>query len=129
MIVDGSRVVFIDYECAHWGDPSFDSGFVLNHLLLKAFHRPELADRYLETARSVFVWTLSVLPPEILSWFEAATVRHLSFLMLARVDGKSPAEYLTADERDRVRAAALGLISERPKTLEACLAAVEQSLQ
>lgn len=130
MMVDGERLVFIDYECAHWGDPAFDSGFVINHLALKAFHRPELADEYLQAARVVFEWTLSVLPPEILRWFEEATCGHLALLMLARIDGKSPVEYLVeSGVRDRVRRLALDLIREKPQRLGSCLAAVEQSLQ
>ncbi len=130
MLVDGGRMIFIDYECAHWGDPSFDAAFVVNHLLLKAYRRPQLRSEYLSLARTVFTWTLSALPPDILRWFERGTARHLGFLLLARIDGKSPAEYLTDDEvRDRVRRTALGLIAERPQRLDDCLAAVARSLE
>ena len=39
-------------------------------------------------------------------------------LMLARVDGKSPAEYLTEPERDQARAAGIALLSDPPNVLE-----------
>ena len=130
MMVDGDRLVFIDYECAHWGDPAFDSGFIINHLALKAVRRPALADEYLEAARVVFTWTLATLPPEMFAWFEPATCSHLALLMLARIDGKSPVEYLTEEAvRDGVRRLALGLIAKRPQRLEECLSAVRESLQ
>jgi hypothetical protein len=65
-----------------------------------------------------------VLPAEALTYFEAATARHLGFLLLARVDGKSPVEYLTDEgTRDRVRKTAKALIAERAERLERCFAA------
>ena len=123
MLLTPSGMLFIDYECAHFGDPSFDAAFAINHFLLKGFHRPELAEQYLGLARVFFTWTLSVLPVEALAYFEAATARHLGFLLLARVDGKSPVEYLTDEgSRDRVRQAAKTLIGERAERLERCFA-------
>lgn len=62
MVFAEGRLVFIDYECAHFGDPSYDAAFVVNHLALKAFHAPERAAGYLRLARICFAWTLSVLP-------------------------------------------------------------------
>ena len=81
-----------------------------NHLVLKAFHRPEgtgvfekMADQYWRALRSS-------LPPEF-GWLEGAAMRHLGCLLLARVDGKSPAEYLRdAAVKQRVREGARALI-------------------
>jgi hypothetical protein len=68
-----------------------------------------------------FTWTLSVLPAEALRYFEAATARHLGLLLLARVDGKSPVEYLTDEgTRERVRRTAKRLIDDRVEGLERC---------
>lgn len=125
MVVDNGRLVFIDYECAHFGDPAYDAAFVANHLVLKAFHRPELADDYLHLARTCFTWTLAVLPAAAFSWFERSTIRHLGFLLLARIDGKSPAEYIVdAPLKDKIRMTAKRLISHPPATLEAALAVI-----
>jgi 5-methylthioribose kinase len=130
MLVTPRGLVFIDYECTHFGDPSFDAGFCLNHFLLKAFHQPVWAEGYLGLAEVFFTWTLAVLPPEALADFETATSRHLGFLLLARVDGKSPVEYLTAEaKRDLVRQAAKRIIRERAASLEGCLEVVRQSLK
>ena len=127
MVVDGERLVFIDYECAHFGDPGYDAAFVANHLVLKAFHRPELADDYLRLARTCFTWTLAVLPAAAFSWFERATVRHLGFLLLARIDGKSPAEYIVDESlKETIRTTAKRLIERRPTTLDAALAVISE---
>src|SRR6202043_2335537 len=49
-LVAGSSVMAIDFEVIHFGDPSFDSAFLLNHLVLKSFYRPEWADSYAQAA-------------------------------------------------------------------------------
>jgi len=115
-LVDASRVMAIDFEVIHFGDPSFDSAFLLNHLLLKSFHRPEWADLYAEAAARFWEKFIAGVPRE--GWIEAATLQHLGWLMLARVDGKSPAEYLReAEIRDRVRRFARELIVAPPDSV------------
>lgn len=119
MMVTPSGLVFIDYECAHFGDPAYDAAFAINHFLLKGFHRPALAAAFVGLARVFFTWTVSVLPVEALRDFEGATARHLGLLLLARVDGKSPVEYLTDEAvRDAVRRTAKTVIRDRVEVLE-----------
>ena len=123
MVVDDHRMIFIDYECVHFGDPSYDAAFLLNHLILKAFHAAS-AD-FLELASQVWTWTMAALPAPALDEFESRSARHLGFLMLARVDGKSPVEYLAnEDVRDRVRQTAKNLVEARAQTIQECLAAI-----
>ncbi len=129
LLVSGAGIVCIDFECAHFGDPSYDAGFLLNHLILKAFHRPAIAGSYLGLARTAFCWTLAILPPPALTWFEAASVRHLAFLMLARVDGKSPVEYLDEGQRAAVRRLSRSLIDAEPRSLRATLEHAERALE
>lgn len=123
MMVTPRGLFFIDYECAHFGDPAFDSAFCINHLVLKSFHLPSHASGYLRLARVFFAWTAAVLPPQACRYFERATARHLAFLMLARVDGKSPVEYITDGEaRNQIRTTAKNLIARRVEKLDDCLA-------
>lgn len=129
LLVHPGGVVCIDFECAHFGDPSYDAGFILNHLVLKAFRRPELAGDYFRLGRLAFGETRALLPGPALPWFEAATARHLAFLMLARIDGKSPVEYLDEEPlRDRVRRLAIHLVERRPRTVEAAVSAAARFL-
>jgi hypothetical protein len=123
-------MLFIDYECTHFGDPTFDAAFAINHLVLKCFHRPDLAAGYIRLARVFFTWTQSVLPPDALRYFEPATARHLGMLLLSRVDGKSPVEYLTdAARRERVRRAAKRMIRDRVESLERCFELAQEDLR
>ena len=49
-------------------------------------------------------------PRVVKAWIREATERHRMPSLLARVDGKSPVEYLSAPDRERVRQIALPLI-------------------
>ena len=112
----GDRVTVIDWEVVHYGDPSFDAAFFTNHLVLKAFHRPERAGVFGDMADQFWTALRSSLPAEF-EWLEGAAMRHLGCLLLARVDGKSPAEYLRgAAVKQRVREAARALILAPPVT-------------
>jgi len=94
--------VFLDAECAWWGDPAFDLAFCLNHLLLKCVWRPHWAARYLESFDILAQTYLAAVDWEMPAAIEARVAGLLPGLFLARIDGKSPVEYIT-DEVDRAR--------------------------
>jgi 5-methylthioribose kinase len=115
-LVDGAHVMAIDFEVVHFGDPSFDSAFLLNHLLLKAMYRPQWAAAYRKAADLFWGAFRRGVPPE--DWIERATLQHLGWLMLARVDGKSPAEYIRDPALvDHVRGFARELIVSPPGSI------------
>ncbi len=108
--------VFLDAECAWFGDPAFDLAFCLNHLLLKSLWNRAAARRLLDAFdclagayRSGITWE----PPDA---FDGRTAELLGALLLARVDGKSPVEYLGPGERALVREISLGLIAAPPES-------------
>lgn len=110
--------VFLDAECAWFGDPAFDLAFCLNHLLLKCLWNRAAATRLMEAFER-----LTAAYREGVSWespaaLEERTARLVAALMLARVDGKSPVEYLTAADQNLVREVALPLIGMPPRSLE-----------
>ena len=109
--------VLLDAECAWFGDPAFDVAFCLNHFLLKAAHLPASA-RELMNAFHGFAHTyLAHVHWEPAAALEQRVATLLPGLALARVDGKSPVEYLTPPQRDAVRAAAIALLRAAPSTL------------
>lgn len=90
----------LDAECAWFGDPAFDVAFLLNHLLLKCVWRPVHADGY----RAAFHAFLDAYRDGVAGprdpGRDGRVAALLPGLFLARVDGKSPVEYLT-DEADK----------------------------
>jgi 5-methylthioribose kinase len=110
-----SKLILLDYEVVHFGDPAFDVGFALTHFLSKAHHLPRGRGR-LASAAELF-W--QVYSEEIagLDWagaVEARVVRHTLGCLLARVAGKSPLEYLTPEEKMRQQDVVLALIMKPP---------------
>lgn len=99
--------VFLDAECAWYGDPAFDLAFCLNHLLLKCL--------WVSRAKTAFLECFEALSSSYLNGvaFEGVEERAASLLpalLLARVDGKSPVEYLGDRDKQRVRSVARELL-------------------
>jgi aminoglycoside phosphotransferase (APT) family kinase protein len=114
-ILTGPRgPVFLDAECAWYGDPAFDLAFCLNHLLLKCLYRPDIAADYLSCFDALSAAYRAGVDWEDAAAIEARVARLLPGLFLARVDGKSPVEYLDdAAQHDCVRRVAIRFL-ERP---------------
>ena len=126
IMVAGGEMVLLDFEVAHWGDPAFDVAFMINHLLLKAVYRRAQAPAFLQAARQfwkAYEEAVRDAGSGLTSGLEERVVGHLACVHLARVDGKSPVEYLQSDEeRDIVRAFAKDLLREPPDGVEAAVA-------
>ena len=111
--------VLLDAECACIGDPAFDLAFCLNHFLLKCLWTPAAADGFLDCYAAMTSSYLHEVAWEDRDELEARAASLLPGLFLARVDGKSPVEYLTAEaDRNRVRHCARALLLEPPARLD-----------
>jgi aminoglycoside phosphotransferase (APT) family kinase protein len=112
--------VFLDAECAWWGDPAFDLAFCLNHLLLKCLWTPRARDGFLGCFDAMVAAYRAGVDWEAADAVEARVAQLLPGLFLARVDGKSPVEYITAAaDQDRVRRVARALLIAPPRRLDA----------
>lgn len=106
---DGIPII-LDAECATMGDASFDVAFCLNHLILKAIHLPGSTQQLLESVLQLWQAYQSSIDWEQADKLEARVCQLLPALMLARIDGKSPVEYLNSDKQALVREIAIALI-------------------
>lgn len=119
--------VLLDAECAWWGDPAFDLAFCLNHLLLKCIWVPAVRHGYLGCFQAMADAYLPRVTWEVPSALETRTAHLLPALLLARVDGKSPVEYITDDtQRQTVRRVARRLLIDPPDRLADIAHAWEQ---
>jgi aminoglycoside phosphotransferase (APT) family kinase protein len=122
--------VFLDAECAWWGDPAFDLAFCLNHLLLKCLWTPGAAAALLACFDALADAYLAQVDWEPRAEIEGRAAALLPGLFLARVDGKSPVEYVTDEaQREQVRRCAAPLLRDAPARLAAVRAAWQQQLQ
>lgn len=117
-LVYQNKLVLLDYEVIHFGDPAFDLGFSLTHFLSKAHHLPHLRADFV-TACQVY-WQAYQATLGKVGWadqLEAWTIRHTLACLLARVAGRSPLEYLDEAEREQQREAVIALISHLPESI------------
>lgn len=118
ILVGPDGPVFLDAECAWWGDPAFDLAFCLNHLLLKCCWNPGAYPAFLGCFAALADAYLAGVAWETRGGLEARAARLLPGLFLARVDGKSPVEYITAEGvKNRVRRVARFLLAHPPAVL------------
>ena len=111
--------VLLDAECAWYGDPAFDVAFCLNHLLLKCLVQPARADALFEAFAAFVAAYFDTACFEPRALLEARAASLLPALLLARVDGQSPVEYLEGRPQQQalVRRVARPLIADAPARL------------
>jgi aminoglycoside phosphotransferase (APT) family kinase protein len=102
--------IFLDAECAWFGDPAFDVAFCVNHLTLKTFVRPERTDELRRAASALLSAHEAHIRWEPADEFGERVATLLPALLLARIDGASPVEYLTDTDRRVVRSVAAAML-------------------
>ena len=113
ILVHEGRLVLLDHEVIHIGDPGFDIGFSMAHLLSKARHVPGRRRELAQAAALYWSIYAGAASPD-----EARCVRHSLGCLLARVAGRSQLEYLSAEEKQAQRKAVLLLMQAPPRSME-----------
>lgn len=129
VLVHDNRLILLDHEVIHFGDPAFDLGFSMTHLLSKS-HRL-IGDRDLFAEAVNHYWRTYQEHVKNLPWYddlETYAVHHTLACLLARVDGRSPLEYLNDAEKAQQRRVVLGLIAAQPETVSDLVAGFTQGL-
>lgn len=128
VLIHRERLVLLDHEVIHFGDPAFDLGFAAIHFLSKANHLSDKRADFLEAAQlfwNAYVHAAGDLVGESL---ERRAVRHTLACLLARIDGRSPLEYLSGKQRNRQRAAVLSWTGQPPSTFSELIRAFGSAL-
>ena len=99
ILISRERLVLLDCEAAWFGDPAFDAAFLLKHLFLKALHLPAWRESYLRLALVFWSEYRAGLAERFDADLSSRIGRLLLMLMLARVDGKSPVEYIVEEQK------------------------------
>ena len=129
VLVHAGHLVLLDHEVIHFGDPAFDLGFALTHLLSKAHHLPGLRPQFIAAAEKFWHDYQDALGgPEWAADLERRAVRHTLACLLARVVGRSPLEYLDAGERDCQCRAVLRILPAAPVRIPDLIRMFEENL-
>ncbi len=110
ILIRNGAPILLDAECATMGDASFDPAFCLNHLILKAIYVPALRADLLAAVEEFWVAYCAHISWENATVLEERIARLVPALMLARIDGKSPVEYLDEAEREQTRNLAVSVL-------------------
>lgn len=117
LVADSNKIFILDFEVAHIGDASFDLGFLTNHFLLKAIKNKQWALGYLNMAAYIAATYLKEIKFTNPKMLEADTIKTLALLFLARVDGKSPVEYINdAHDKELIRRMSYGILRNDIRT-------------
>ncbi len=128
------QLTLIDFETGHYGDPAFDLGFFLSHLLLKGVRVGAGLPRFVRLAATF--WERYAAGIAARGWdgaleksgLERRTVANLAGCALARVDGTSPVDYLDDPSRDVVRCYCRRLFLERVERVDAAFSVLAEVL-
>ena len=130
ILVGPNGPVFLDAECAWYGDPAFDLAFCLNHLLLKCLWNPAAVPGFLQCFAALAEAYGGGVAWESRPAVESRTARLLPGLLLARIDGKSPVEYITdVGDKNMVRRVARQLLQAPTDRLDAILQVWRRELE
>ncbi len=136
LLVYAGGLMMVDFETGHYGDPAFDLGFFLSHLVLKAiYHRATatgdepllaLTDHFWESYRR------QVLPRTGVVEFTALVGRaalNFAGCTWARIDGKSAVDYLRDEAmREAARSIARAVFDAQPSDWAGVLTICRQNL-
>lgn len=118
VLLHHARLILLDHEVMHFGDPALDVGFALSHLISKAHHLAPQRERF--AAAALLFWREYARnnPSMADAAFEARSARHTLACVLARAAGRSPLEYLGRAARQRQVDAVLPLILNPPDAMD-----------
>ena len=122
ILVHNNRLILLDHEVIHFGDPAFDIGFSMAHFLSKAHARLSLRRQF--TALADSYWQSYFRQSAGRPWaedLEKWCINHTLGCLLARVAGKSILEYLSSSQKAAQRMVVKQLIDEPPATMTALI--------
>ena len=104
LVEKDDNIVLIDFEVAHWGNPVFDLAYCMGHLMLKGWHLKKHKEilKLIEMFLAAYCSEVNNLIP------------HLGLMLLARMDGKSPVNYITDENmKNAIRKVAINWIQDK----------------
>lgn len=129
ILTDGNKVSIVDYEVAHYGHPSFDLAFFSTHFILKAVKNKAYAPSYLNMLRYMIGIYFDGCDYTDKDALQRTYIRLQALMLLARVDGKSPAEYITEEkDKELLRACAFEIVNAKIESFENAISMIENKI-
>ena len=129
VLVRRGRLILLDFEVTHFGDPAFDIGFSLTHFLSKAHFLPSKRNAFLDMARAYWWTYVECIDASLALHMQPHAARHTAACLLARVAGRSPLEYFESAHQVRQKRMALDLMRQEQETVPTLIDAFEALLE
>lgn len=129
VLVYRDSMIILDFEVIHFGDPAFDLGFSLTHLLSKAHFMPSKREDFLNLSREFWREYTRIRRETAEGRRKNGVIRHTLACLLARVAGRSTLEYFDEVHRRRQKRAVLQLIKREPATVFELIDAFKAQLE
>jgi aminoglycoside phosphotransferase (APT) family kinase protein len=129
ILIHGHRMMLLDAEVAWYGDPAFDAAFLHTHLFLKGLLHAGRGSLWAETSSSAWEAYAGEMGSHCDTGLDRRTAVLTAMMMLARIDGKSPVEYLTPGRRELTRDFCLRTLGQRIENLGRLRASWRDALQ
>ena len=130
ILIHGHGFTLVDYETAHFGDPTMDLGFCLSHLVLKAVKRHHDRGRHFELTRAFWRGYEAEATFRPFAELQERGIGHFAVCVLARIDGTSPVDYLPEEpKREAVRRLGRRVLWGRPRVWEEVLQLCDAELR
>ena len=94
ILIGKNKIVYLDAECCNFGDPIFDLVFFSNHLLLKSIFIKDKSKEFIKSYIIFYKEYLKNLNAKKSKQYVDRIIKMTPIMMLARIDGKSPVEYI-----------------------------------
>ena len=112
ILVSKTEQIILDAEVANYGDPVFDIISLINHLIIKLIYVKKNKKLFINALKKSFNDYFSNVTWEDKQIIVKRSLSLIPLMILARIDGKSPAEYLTQKKnKNTLRKIALELIA------------------
>ena len=119
ILIFNKNIKYIDAETCNFGDPVFDVVYFCNHLLLKSIHIPDKKNKFIKSYENFFSTYLKSIKFSQRKNFIDRCIAMVPIMLLARIDGKSPVEYITKKNiKNKIRLLSFNLINDPPESLE-----------
>ena len=119
ILIFNKNIKYIDAETCNFGDPAFDVVYFCNHLLLKSIHIPDKKNKFIKSYENFFNTYLKSIKFSQRKNFIDRCIAMVPIMLLARIDGKSPVEYITKKNiKNKIRLLSFNLINDPPESLE-----------
>lgn len=130
ILVKDNDILLLDFEVAHYGDPAFDLAFCLNHIFLKSIKNYGMRERYFDLALAFWNAYISSAESQQEEMLMKNTVKEIGCLMLARIDGKSPVEYINDEKtKNMVRSTSKSIILGSQSSLDDVIESIDEGLK